>query len=163
MSSAAQTLRMPNVGVQREAMKKLSFLIGNWRGEARLYRGGEPIEVTQTESAQFKLDGLILMIEGVGRTKAEGKVVLQALGLLSYDDAAGVYRMRAFNDGRWLETEVTLAEGGKGLDWGFAFGEIRTRSALRMNEKGEWTEHAEITFGTSEPHKLMEIVVRHEE
>ena len=33
----------------------------------------------------------------------------------------------------------------------------------RMSEKGEWTEHAEITFGTGEPHKLMELVVRREE
>lgn len=46
------------------------------------------------------------MIEGVGRAKTDGKVSLQALGVISFDDETGTYQMRAFNDGRWLETEV---------------------------------------------------------
>ena len=51
-------------------MKKLSFLIGEWSGEASALRGpGHVFELNQTEVAQFKLDGLVLMIEGVGRTK----------------------------------------------------------------------------------------------
>jgi len=57
----------------------------------------------QTEEAQYKLDGSILMIEGMGRNKADGKVALQAFGIVSYDDQANVYRMRAYNDGRWLK------------------------------------------------------------
>ena len=44
--------------------------------------------------------------------------------------------MRAFNDGRWLETEVRLAEDGQGMTWGFALGEVRTSSVLRINEAG---------------------------
>ena len=68
--------------------------------------------------------------------------------------------MRAFNDGRWLETEVKLLEDGKSLSWGFTLGEMSTKSVLRINEKGEWTEHAELTIGTRPPVKLMELVVR---
>ncbi len=49
------------------------------------------------------------MIEGVGRTKTDGSVSLQALGLISFDEE--LYEMRAFNDGRWLETEVKSADG----------------------------------------------------
>ena len=41
---------------------------------------GQTIELIQTESAHFKLDGLVL-------------------GLVSFDDKSGIYRMRAFNDG----------------------------------------------------------------
>lgn len=51
-------------------MRKVGFLIGKRVGEARLLRGAaESVELLQSEEAQFKLDGLILMIEGVGRTK----------------------------------------------------------------------------------------------
>ena len=100
------------------------------------------------------------MIEGVGRTKSDGKLALQALGLITFDDAAGTYRMRAYNDGRWLETEVKLLEDGKSLSWGFAVGEIRTKSVLCINDKGEWTELAEITIGARPPQKLMELTVR---
>ena len=109
----AQTSRVPDLQAQRAAMKKLEFLIGTWAGEAWVLRGpGEPVEMIQTEDAQYKLDGLILVIEGVGRAKSDGKPVLQALGVISWDDENATYRMRAFNDGRFLETEVRLLETG---------------------------------------------------
>jgi hypothetical protein len=86
----AETPRIPNIEAQRTAMKKLDFLIGEWSGQASAARGpGVVIELNQTESAQFKLDGLLLMIEGIGRTKADGTLALQALGLISFDDASG--------------------------------------------------------------------------
>jgi hypothetical protein len=78
-----QQTRTPDVDAQRAAMKKLSFLVGKWSGEARTFRvPGQPVELTQTEEVEYKLDGLILIIEGVGRTKSDGRVVLQALGIL---------------------------------------------------------------------------------
>lgn len=158
MAQGAQT---PNIEAQRTAMKKLDFLVGEWSGQASAARGpGVVIELNQSESAQFKLDGLVLMIEAVGRTKSGGNLALQALGLISFDDASGSYRMRAYNDGRWLETEVKLLEGGNGMSWGFSLGDISTKSILRINEKGEWTEMAEITIGARPPQKLMDLVVR---
>jgi hypothetical protein len=39
--------------------------------------------------------------------------MLQAFGLISYDDQAGVYRMRAFNDGRWLEAKFYSTTPGR--------------------------------------------------
>jgi len=142
-------------------MKKLGFLVGEWSGEACVLREpGQFVDLDQSEVAQFKLDGLVLMIEGVGRAKSDAKPMLQALGLISFDDAAGIYRMRAFNDGRWLETEVQLIEEGQAISWGFALGEISTKSILRINEQGEWTELAELTIGTRPPQKLIDLTVR---
>jgi hypothetical protein len=157
----AQQPRVPDIESQRAAMKKLSFLIGKWSGEARILRGsGEPLELIQTEEAQYRLGGLVLMIEGIGRSKSDGKVVLQALGIVSYDDEAAAYRLRAYNDGRYLETDVKLGEDGKGIMWGFALGEIKTSSILRVNENGEWTELTEMTIGSQPPRKFMELRVR---
>jgi hypothetical protein len=85
-------------------------------------------------AAMRKLDGLLLLIEGVGRTKSDGTVALQALGVISFDDEQGVYCMRAFNDGRLLETQVAL-------------------------DRGEWTELAEIMIGAQAPKKLLELTV----
>ena len=157
----AQTPKPPDIEAQRAAMKKLDFLLGEWSGDASAARGpGVVVEMNQSESAQFKLDGLVLMIEGIGRAKSDGSLALQALGLISFDDASGNYRMRAYNDGRWLETEVKLLEGGNGMSWGFTLGDISTKSIMRINDKGEWTERAEITIGTRQPQKLMDLVVR---
>jgi hypothetical protein len=141
-------------------MQKLSFLAGEWSGEACIFRdAGEPVELLQTERAEYKLDGLLLLIEGVGRSKANGRVALQALGIVSYGDEAGTYHMRAFNDGRYLETEVKLSDDGKELRWGFALGETRTSSMLRLSEQGQWTELHEITIGAQPSRKFMEVRV----
>jgi hypothetical protein len=156
----AQHRHMPNIEAQRAAMKKLEFMVGKWTGEARFLHGpGDPISLTQTEEAQYKLDGLILLVEGVGRTKADGKPALQALGIISYDDESRTYRMLAFNDGRTLETELKLMESGKGVTWGFELGQIRTSSVMRITEKGDWTELTEITIGSETPTKYMELTV----
>ena len=139
-------------------MKKLEFMVGEWAGEARLLSGpGDLVSLMQTEKAQYKLDGLILLVEGVGRRKADGKPALQALGIISYDDESGTYRMRAFNDGRFLETELKLLSSGKGITWGFALGQIRTTSVMRITEKGDRTELTEITIGSEPPKKYMEL------
>ena len=144
-------------------MKKLGFLVGKWAGEARLRRGPtELVELLQTEEAQYKLDGLILVIEGVGRARSGGQHLLQAFGVISYDDEGGTYLLRAFNDGRFLEAPLKLLEEGQGMTWGFALGEIRTNSVLRINERGEWTEFAEISIGSQPPKRLLELAVRRE-
>ena len=157
----AELPRVPDLSAQREAMKKLGFLVGKWAGEARVLRGPtESVELFQTEEAQYRLDGLILVIEGVGRTKSSGQPLLQAFGIVSYDDESETYRLRVFNDGRFLETQTKLSEEGKGMTWGFALGEITTNSVLRINERGEWTEFAEISIGSQPPKKLLELTVR---
>jgi len=156
-----QVPRVPDLEAQRTAMKKLGFLVGRWVGRAHVLRGaGETTELLQTEEAHYKLDGLILMIEGIGRKESDGQPVLQALGVISYDDETKTYYMRAFNDGRFLETEVRLTQGSTGMTWGFTLGEIRTRSVMQINEMGEWTELHEITIGSQPPKKLMELAVR---
>jgi hypothetical protein len=155
-----QPLRVPDLEAQRAAMKKLSFLVGTWVGEAHVLRApGQTVQLVQTEDARYKLDGLILVIEGIGKTP-EGAPVLQAFGVISYEDDGRSYRMRGFNDGRFLETEVKLLDEGEGMSWRFALGEVKTKSVLRINERGEWTEIHEINIGSQSTKKLMEVVVR---
>jgi hypothetical protein len=83
--------------------------------------------------------------------------------VLSFDDETQKYSMRAFNDGRFLETEVRLLDSGQGLAWGFELGEIKTSTVLRINEKGEWTELGEITIGSQAPRKFMDLTVSRQE
>ena len=158
-STMAQLPRNPDLNAQRAAMQKLAFLVGKWNGEARLLHGSDQ-DLHQTEEVQYKLDGLVLVIEGVGRKKSDGQQVIQALAIISFDDETGTYRMRAFNNGRFLESELKLVEEDKAINWGFALGEIKTNSVLRINDKGEWTELAEITIGSQPPKKLLELTVR---
>ena len=156
-----QPPRTPDLSVQRTAMQKLAFLLGKWSGEARVLRGpSQWLDLHQTEEAQYKLDGLLLTIEGIGRSKSDNKPLLQALGIISFDDETSTYRMRAFNDGRFLESEVKLLDEPNAITWGFTLGPYKTNSILRINDHGEWTELAELLIGSDPPKKLLELTVR---
>ena len=125
--------------------------------QVRLLRGPDQwVTVLQTEEAQYKLDGLILVI---GRWDGRRARPCYDAGVISYDDQTATYRMRAFDDGRFLESEVKLLDDGKGIKWGFSFGEIKTSSTLRITNEEELTEAAEITFGSRPAQKLMELKV----
>ncbi len=157
---APQVPHTPDVAAQRAAMKKLGFLTGEWSGTARIFRSADqPLELVQTEHAQYVLDGLLLQIEGTGRSKGDGQAALQAFGIISYDDEARTYRFRAFNDGRWLESDVKLADNGRGISWGFSLGDIHTSSVLRIDANGHWTEQHQIAIGAQPPRRFIEVDV----
>jgi hypothetical protein len=111
-------------------------------------------------ASHFLTHGLILIIEGVGKNKSDGKFTLQTFGVISYDDGSGAHGMRAFNDGRWLESEVLLDGSGTELHWGFTLTQIKTNSALRVNENGDWTGFHELTVGSEPSRKFMEVTVK---
>src|SRR3954454_10270649 len=110
----------PNVTTQREAMKKLAFLVGTWTGDATTMRPGQSIKVKQTEQVTYKLDGLVLLIEGTGRNPDTSEVMFRALATVAYDDVAGVYHFRAYNDGSYLDTELKVTDNG--FQWGYKAG-----------------------------------------
>lgn len=150
--------QQPNLSAQREAMKKLDFLAGKWSGDAAVSRGpGEPMKVVQTENVQFKLDGLVMLVEGTGRDAA-GKVLFQALATISYDDASSTYRFRAYNEGHFLDTELKVVP--KGFEWGYTAGPLKVSNVMKINEKGEWAETTESTYGATPPRKAVEMSLR---
>jgi hypothetical protein len=162
---AAQQPGMPNVDSQREAMKKLAFLAGHWSGPVSISRGpvaqggAEPLHLTQAETVQFKLDGLVLLIEGQS-TGPDGKAQFQALATVSYDDAAHTYRFRAYNDGHFIDTELTVQPDG--FAWGFDAGPAKIRNTMHLTPKGEWQETTDVTFGSNPPHRSVDMLLEHQ-
>jgi hypothetical protein len=149
----------PNLPAQREAMKKLAFLTGKWTGDATTRRGpGEAIKVRQTEIVQFKLDGLVLLIEGTGRNPETGDAMFSALATIAYDEVAKAYHFRAYNDGRYLDTELKVPENG--FEWGFKQGPVDVRFVMRLSDKGEWVETGDVKFGDNPPQRTFEMTLR---
>src|SRR5207248_1294846 len=51
-----------------DGMKKLDYLVGEWKGEGWIaFGGGERRTFTQSETIQPKLGGMLLQIEGLGK------------------------------------------------------------------------------------------------
>ena len=140
-------------------MKKLAFLSGKRSGEALVTRGpGEPLKIQQTEDVQYRLDGLVLLVEGTGRDPQTGKVVFNALATIAWDEATNSYRFRAFNSGRYLDTELKVLDGG--FEWGHEVGPAAVRNVMKLDEKGEWVETTEVSIGGAPPRRMLEMRVR---
>jgi hypothetical protein len=156
---AAQQPGSTSVDAQREAMRRLAFLAGHWSGPVTITRGpGEPLHLTQTEDVEYKLDGLVLLIEGKS-ANADGKVLFSALATIAYDDATHAYRFRAYNDGRYLDTELLVP--GNGFSWSFTAGPAHVVNTMRLTAKGEWEEVTEATVGSNPPHRSVEMLLQH--
>jgi hypothetical protein len=157
---AAQQPPSNSVDVQRQAMGKLSFLAGHWSGPVNVVRGpGEPVHLTQTEDVAYKLDGLVLLIEGKS-TSADGKVEFSALATVSYDDASHTYRFRAYHDGHYLDTELSVPANG--FSWSFTAGPARIVNTMHLTSKGEWDEVTEATVGSNPPHRSLDMLLQHQ-
>jgi hypothetical protein len=142
----AQMPRNPGIEAQKAAMKKLSFLAGKWSGKATVRLGpGEPIEITQTEDIEYRLDGTILVIEGAGRDPKTNQIVFNAFGVVSYDNAKSAYEFRAYSDGRKVDS--LFESDGAGFAWGFDSGPAKIRHVMKLTDKGEWSETTTVKFG----------------
>jgi len=148
-----------SVDAQREAMRKLSFLAGHWSGRVTIVHGpGEALHLTQTENVEYKLDGLVLLIEGKS-TSADGKVLFSALATIAYDDASHTYRFRAYNDGRYLDRELSVPTNG--FSWSFTAGPAHIVNTMHLTSNGEWEEVTEATVGSNPPHRSVDMLLQH--
>jgi hypothetical protein len=160
ISLAAQQPAASSTDVQREAMQKLSFLVGHWSGPISVSRGpGEPVKLTQTEEIQYKLDGLVMLIEGTSRD-AEGKTSFNALATVSFDDTTHNYRFRAYNGGHYIDTELTVITNG--FSWSYDAGPAHIVNAMHLTAKGEWSETTDVTVGGNPPHHSVEMLLQHQ-
>lgn len=85
-----------------EAMKSLSFLEGRWAGEGWMQRGPGPREeFSQTETVEWRLDGGVLLIEGVGKSKSpETGQRHHAFAVVSFNPMTEKYRFTSYVVGR---------------------------------------------------------------
>lgn len=157
LAAFAQQAPVNGPEVQREAMRKLGFLAGRWSGPVTVVRGpGEPIPLTQTENVEYKLNGLVLLIEGKS-AGADGKAQFEALATIAYDDAAHSYRIRAYNGGHYLDTELSVLADG--FSWGFSAGPAHIVNTMHLTGKGQWQETSEVTFGDHPAQKSVDMLL----
>ena len=131
-------------------MKKLEFLVGNWKGKGWMQMGpGQRSETSVTESVQSKLGGRVFVIEGLGRAgsegNSEGRIVHNAFAFLFYDPESSRFRMRAFlANGQSVDAQTHYQDGV--FEWSFQVPQGRIQYRIRLNEKQQWHEEGSITL-----------------
>ena len=131
-----------------DEMRKLDFLVGEWKGEAVVQMGpGEPQRIVQTERVQSKMNGELLLIEGLGKRKladgALGDVVHDAMAMLHWDAARKTYRFATYVAGRGGSDTTLDVTGPNQAVWGLDTPRGKMRYTISLTEKGEWLEIGE--------------------
>ena len=121
-------------------------------------RPNQTIKVKQTEQVTYKLDGLVLLIEGTGRNPDSDNVMFRALATVSYDEAAGVYHFRAYNEGSYLDAELKVPENG--FEWGYKAGPAQISFVMRLNPTGDWVETGDVTQANDPAQRIFNMTVR---
>jgi len=148
-----------------DEMKKLNFLVGEWKGEGWFQMGpGKRELVLQHEIVREKLGGKILLIEGLGHRKLEngsaGDVVHEALAVVSWDEAKKAYRFAA-HTAQQSSVDATLELRDNGAVWGFDTPQGgKIRYTIRQTEKGDWNEVGEFSRDGTNWMKFFEMTLQ---
>jgi len=114
-AAQAQNADPAAMATQADAMHKLDWMHGRWRGEARMQMpgAGEKV-VTHTERVGTLLDGTVTVIEGKS-FDATGKVPFNAFAVVSFDTRAKSYAIQSYTGGRSGSFPMTVTD--KGYSW----------------------------------------------
>jgi hypothetical protein len=139
----------PSEAVAKEKMKPFAPWAGHWQGEGFMQMGPGPQKKSSVdEHLEFKLDGTVMLLEGIGKSVEgnENKIVHHALAVLSYDQTTNQYKLNSYlKDGRSTLAWLNIIEEGK-YQWGFDThnGKIKYSITLDMSKKA-WNEIGEFS------------------
>lgn len=142
------------LAAQREAMQRLSFMDGVWRGPAwTILPTGEKHTITQTERIGPFLGGSVKVIEGRGY-EADGSVGFNAFGTVSYDPAKNAYTLHSYAQGQ--VGDFTLTPTADGCVWEIPAGPMTIRYTATIKD-GAWREVGDRIMAGREPVRFFEM------
>ena len=138
----------PNTDTAKSELKKLDFLVGQWKGEGWIQMGPDRHEFTGTETVQRKIAGLSLLVEGNFREKekpADAPPIHETLGVLSWDNSRKHYWFNTWlNTGRSGQYEARLI-ADKTLQWTIPIPQGHIRYTMKLDDQQRWSETGEMS------------------
>lgn len=150
---AAQTADPAMLQAERDALAKLAWMDGNWRGEAVTGTGPTAHHVTQTERIGPLLGGTVKLLEGKG-FNADGSVGFNAFGVLSYDPPSKRYTLHSYAQGH--AGDFVLTPTGNGYVWEIPTGAMTIRYTATLHD-GTWTEVGDQIVAGQPPRRFFEM------
>jgi hypothetical protein len=142
---------------QLDEMKKASFLLGRWKGSGTMEMApGQRHTFNQTEDVESKLGGLLVVIQGEGKSDA-GRVGHQAFAVLSYQEPGG-FHFRSWDQfGRTIDAPATFKDGT--FVWSMQAGPSHMRYTIHVGSDGQWREIGEMSMDGTTWRKFFEMTL----
>jgi hypothetical protein len=145
------------IAAQQQAMLKLSFMDGAWRGSAwTMLPNGEKHTIIQTERIGPFLDGAVKVIEGRGY-EADGKTSFNAFGTVSFNLATNVYTMHSYAQG--FVGDYVLTPTVDGFSWEIPAGPMTIRYTTVIKD-GTWKEVGDRIIPNKEAIRFFEMELK---
>ena len=155
-TAVAQGPRDPAVliAAQREAMVRLAYMDGIWRGPAwTILDSGQKHTITQTERIGPFLSGSLKVIEGRGYD-ADGTVSFNAFGTISYDSFKHDYILHSYAQG--YVGDFVLKLSSDGYVWEIPAGPMTIRYTAVIKD-GQWHEVGDRIAPGKEPVRIFDM------
>jgi hypothetical protein len=145
------------IAAQHEAMTRLSYMDGVWRGPAwTLLQSGEKHVITQTERIGPLLDGSVKVIEGRGYDP-DGKLTFNAFGTISFSPGNGGYTLHSYAQGN--VGDFVLTPNADGYVWEIPAGPVTIRYTAVIKE-GAWKEVGDRILPGQDPVRFFEMTLK---
>ncbi len=152
-----------NLDSMREHMGAVEFMVGEWAGEGWVATGQDgPQKISSHETVEARLDGLVLVIEGVSESLEEatlGEKVHHAVGVLSWNEGEGVYGLRShLANGRTGDFKGRIVDGA--FLWGMEVPGRSIHYSITIDDQGVWNEVGESSTDGATWRKFFEMTLR---
>jgi len=138
---------------EAEAMAKLKFMDGAWRGPAVTQTAQGERKVTQTERIGPMLGGTIKVIEGRGFADGRG-VGFNAFGVVSYDPFKRAYEFRSYAQGYAGTFPFEVTPTGYIWSTPAAGGTVRYTATITGTD---WNEVGDLIIQGRRPRRIFEM------
>jgi hypothetical protein len=154
---AAQEMQPAGSAEQRDAIAALSFMDGEWRGQAVSYGpGGVRTELVQTERVGPFLGGSVRVVEGRGYDAA-GETAFNALGVISWNEAEDRYQFSAWANGR--QGDYRFERTDVGFNWEMPAGPGAMIRYTATVQDGVWHEVGDYIRQGGQPMRFFEMTL----
>lgn len=146
-----------DLSTKKDAISKLSMLVGKWEGTGwASSQDGTRNEFVQSEVVEEKLDGIALLVQGLGKRKGSEEIVHDAIAIITYDDAENLYSFRShLSTGQ--STDATGRFEGSKFIWGFDVPSGTIKYTLEITDGSIWHETGHFSRDGSQWYQFMEM------
>nr|WP_294793677.1 hypothetical protein [uncultured Mucilaginibacter sp.] len=124
-----------------EKMSLVKFLVGQWKGSGWMLVEGKKEYFDQTENISAKLDGGVIIVEGMGKVPQTGRIIHNALAILTYDVIKKQYRWTSTTTAGYI-SDVAPDVSREKFVWTLNNRGGKLRYTITL-DKGDWLEIGE--------------------
>ncbi len=142
-----------------EAMKKVSFMLGEWEGTGWVQMGQTRSTYDVRESVHLRAGGTVISFQGIGTDPKTGKVGHDAFGVMSYDMEKKAYNIRSYvMNGRSGNFDARV--GDKTIIWEIPSEQRSVRYSISIDAEGRWVEKGEVKLDGDRWLQFMEMKLK---